>query len=79
MSNIKIVLNRQGVAELMKSAEMQAICKEYADGIAERAEGNYEVTTNVGKNRCSASVITTDWATFKKNLNSNDLLKGMYK
>lgn len=77
MSNVKVVLNRQGVGELLKSAEMQAICKEQAEAIANRADGDYEVTTNVGRTRCSATVITSDWATYKRNLKNNSLLKGM--
>jgi len=77
MSKVEIVLNREGVADLMKSEEMQAICKEHAERIARDAEGEYEVTTNVGRNRCSASVITSDWATYKRNLKNNSLLKGL--
>lgn len=77
MSKIKLVLNREGVRELLKSQEMQNICKEYAEEIANRSDGDYEVTTYVGVNRCAASVITADRETMRKNLDGNALLKGI--
>lgn len=38
MSRVKIELNRDGVRELMRSSEMQAILNEHASRIAQGAE-----------------------------------------
>lgn len=77
MSKIKVVLNRENVRNLLKSEWIMGECKQQAEAIASRADGNYEVTTYVGKNRCTASVITRDKETYRKNLEENTLLKGM--
>ncbi len=49
MANLKVVLNRSGVKELMKSEEMMAICQELADNALSQCGNGYEVTTRVGK------------------------------
>ena len=59
MSKVKIVLNRQGVAELMKSPEMMEICRDHADAALASLGDGYEVTivlAVVFGNRFSGSV-----------------------
>lgn len=77
MSKGKFVLNRAGVAELMKSAPMQAECQRYANAVMARAGEGYEVTTYVGKNRANASVMATTYEARKDNYEHNTLLKAL--
>lgn len=78
MANIRIELNNDGVRKLLRSSEMEQICKEHANRIAERAGDGYEVTTYTGKNRVNASVhVATDKA-YRDNLKNNTLLKAVY-
>lgn len=76
-SNVKIVLNREGVRSLLCSKETEAMVKGYADQIASRAAGTYVVDTHTGPNRVNAQVSTKDKAAVKANLSGNDLLKAM--
>lgn len=73
----KVILNKQGVEELLKSAEMQKLLQEQADEIVSRCNGNYETNTYVGKTRANASIITHDSATYHRNLKDNELLRAL--
>lgn len=74
---VKIELNRAAVRELLRSSEMQSICKELADGIAGRVGSGYEVTTHTGKNRVNASVNATSYEAKRDNMKNNTLLKAV--
>ncbi len=77
MSKVKIVLNRQGVAALLKSPEMMNICQEHANAtVASLGEG-YEVTTHVGKNRVNAEVAAVTYKAKRDNLENNSILKAL--
>lgn len=73
----RIELNREGVRELLRSAEMAAVCKCHADRIAARAGSGYEVTTYTGKNRVNASVHAATEEAYRDNLKNNTLLKAV--
>ena len=75
MSKVKFTLNRAGVRELMKSQEMQGICRNHADAIRNRAGDGYEVDTYVGRNRANASVYAATYEARKDNYENNTLLK----
>lgn len=77
MSNYRFELNREGVKQLMKSAEMQAVLEETAQHIADGAEGEYKVNALTGKTRANAEVSCADAKTYYENLRSNTLLKSM--
>lgn len=77
MSNLKVVLNSEGVREMLKSAEMQSLLKERAQGAIERLGGGYESTTYVGTNRANADIRATTNAAYKENLKSNTILKAL--
>lgn len=77
MSNVRIELNSEGVKQLLKSPEMEGICRNLAEGIASSAAGNYEVSTYSGRNRVNASVYTADRETLQENLDGNALLKAL--
>ena len=79
MSNFVFKLNRKGVAELMKSQEMQGILKEHATTIKDRAGDGYEQDIYVGKNRANAMVKAETFKARKDNSKNNTLLKAVHK
>jgi len=77
MSKVKFELNSAGVRELLQSAEMAGICKQYADQVRGRCGEGYTVDTYTGKTRVNASVHASTSAARKDNLNNNTLLKAL--
>lgn len=77
MSKVKFELNRKGVADLMKSANMQDVLKEQATNIKNRAGSGYEQDLHVGKNRANARVWAETYQAKKDNLENNTLLKSV--
>lgn len=75
--NRKFMLNRAGVAELMKSPEMVALLKEKAKAIQDRAGDGYEVSTFTGKNRANISIKTKSRKAIRDNNKNNTLLKAL--
>lgn len=74
---IKFKLNRKGVSELMKSAEMQEVLKDYATGIRNRCGEGYEQDIRVGKNRANAMVSASTYQAKADNLRNNTILKAV--
>jgi len=56
--SVRIVLNRKGIGELLKSAEVEADLKRRADAVANAAGEGMEATSEVGSRRARASVRT---------------------
>ena len=79
MSKFVFELNRKGVAELMKSQEMQDVLKEHATTIKDRAGDGYEQDIYVGKNRANAMVRAETFKAKKDNSKNNTLLKAVHK
>lgn len=77
MSKVEFELNRKGVAELMKSKDMQKILQNYATGIKNRSGSGYEQDIYVGKNRANARVFPKTRQAQSDNLNNNTLLKSV--
>lgn len=77
MSKIKFKLNRKGVADLMKSPEMQEVLKEYATNIKNRCGDGYEQDIHVGKNRANAMVSAVTYQAKSDNLKNNTILKAV--
>lgn len=77
MANVKFELNRDGVMELMQSAEMMAVVKSYADRALGSLGSGYEVTTLVGKTRVNAEVKAVTYKAKKDNLENNTILKAL--
>lgn len=73
----RIELNSEGVRELLRSAEIMAVCKGHAEQIAGRAGTGYEVTTYTGKTRVNASVHAATDESYRDNLKNNTLLKAV--
>ena len=77
MADSKFVLNYAGGGQLLKSDEMMAVCREFADGIANRAGEGYEISEYVGRNRVNVSVRTASETALQDNYENNTLLKSM--
>ena len=75
MSKVKVVLNRKGVSELLKSQEAMNVCREYAEKIRDRAGAGYEISTYVGKTRVNAMVYADTYEARLDNYKNNTLLK----
>lgn len=58
MAKLKIVLNRRGVRELLRSQEVRRDLERRAEAIANAAGPGHLVDSQVGKNRARASVRT---------------------
>lgn len=77
MSKVKFELNRKGVADLMKSGNMQDVLKGYATGIKNRSGAGYEQDLHVGKNRANAQVWASTPEAKADNLKNNTMLKSV--
>lgn len=78
MKNVKVILKRKGVRELLKSPEILAACHEAAEGVANRAGDGYEVSDYPnGKNRANASVRPVTAKAYRDNMKNNTLLKAL--
>ena len=56
MSSFQFELNKDGVKELLQSAEMQSIVGEYGQQILNIAGDGYEVVNAVGKTRATSKI-----------------------
>lgn len=77
MSNVKVVLNRDGVKELLKSKEMKDICLSYANNALSKLGDGYEVTSMTGRTRVNAEIKATTFESRKENLEKNTILKAL--
>lgn len=77
MSSSKFKLNRNGIASLMKSPEMQNILTTHATSIRSRCGDGYEQDIFVGKNRANAMVSAKTYKAKRDNLKNNTLLKAV--
>lgn len=74
---LTVKLNSAGIRELLKSAEIQSVCKEQASNIANRCGAGYESDVRAGKNRAVAEVKAVTYAAKRDNLKNNTLLKAV--
>ena len=77
MAKCKVVLNRAGVRELLRSKDMMDICSEYASAAVSRCGDGFEMSTHVGKNRVNAEIKATTPKAYFKNLKNNVILKSL--
>lgn len=77
MAKVKIELNRDGVRQLLRSQEMQDICKQEAQTIANSCGDGYGVDSYTGKTRCNAMVWADTWEAKRDNLENNTLIKAV--
>lgn len=77
MAKMKFKLNRNGVASLMKSNQMQGVLEEKATGVRNRAGEGYKQDIYVGKTRANAMVYADTYQAKKDNMKNNTLLKAV--
>lgn len=77
MSDFRFELNRAGVAELMKSKDMQKVLERYATKTRNRAGRGYEQDLYVGRNRANARVYAMTKEAQSDNYKNNTLLKSV--
>lgn len=77
MGNVKIVLNRAGVRELLRSEGIQAYVDEAADNVLGRLGDGYGKDRYMGKNRCNAAVFPVTSEAVGDCLKNNTLLKAV--
>ena len=68
MDKVKIVLDRKGVMQMLKSKEAENICREFAD---KRLGDGYEVSTYAGKKRVNASIKAVTYKARKETKQDN--------
>lgn len=78
MGTVKIVLNSDGVRQLLKSSGVQKLLKDKASEIRGRCGDGYEQDIHIGENRANAMI----WAETPKakhdNLQNNTILKAVH-
>lgn len=79
MSKIRIVLNKKGVRELLRSEEMMTVCKEKAKEIRHNCGKDYGENYRVGKNRVNVSIFPVTAKAYEENLENNTMLKALGK
>lgn len=77
MSEFKIKLNRAGVGELLKSAEVGRECEKHARDIAARCGDGYETDLYTGRTRVNASVWPVTGDAVHDNYKNNTLAKAV--
>lgn len=77
MSKIKIVLNRKGVRELLKSQPIADACKEQAEAVEGKAGEGYEVRKRNYPERTGYIVVAETDEAKQDNLKNNTLLKAL--
>lgn len=77
MANVKIVLNRRGVRELLRSPEIQRDLERRAQRIAATAGPGHEVDADVGPNRARASVRTDTFEAMHDEATTRNLTRAL--
>ena len=77
MGNVKIVLNRKAVRELLRSEEAKTVCENIANEALKKLGDGYEVTTHTGPSRVNASISAESYQAKKENLENNTILKAL--
>lgn len=74
-NKVKVVLNREGVRQLLCSSEMMSACKAAAETIRSNYGGNTELEEYTGRNRVNVAVV----APMDEAQKNNDLLKAVHE
>lgn len=78
MGTIKIVLNGDGVRQLLKSSEVQKLLKDKATEIRDRCGDGYEQDVHIGENRANAMIWAETHKAKRDNLKNNTILKAVH-
>ena len=77
MSKMRFDLNKAGVRDLLRSAEMESVVSSLASDISGRCGEGYATDSHVGKNRVNAMVYADTDEAKKDNLGNNTILKAV--
>lgn len=77
MSNVKFVLNRSGVRDLLKSDGIYQVCAQHAEMTRASAGPGYEVGQRNYPERTGAAVYPATADAYYDNLRHNTLLKAL--
>lgn len=77
MAKVKVVLNKKGVRELLRSQQMMDVCSSYAKNAVARLGNGYKVSNRVGKNRVNSSIRTVTKEAVQENMDKNTILKAL--
>lgn len=75
MAKARFELNLRGLNEVMKSGGMQAHLQSAGEATAGMADGNYGVRVHTADFTAIANVYPEDVESYRKNMESNELLK----
>lgn len=78
MSNVRVVLNSQGVRELLQSAEIAECCREVGERVRNNAGDGYSMNMRTGKNRAICRVFANSKKAVSDNYKNNTLLKALH-
>lgn len=74
---VKFELNYSGVGELLKSSEVMAVCREYAEQVRDNAGEGYELSEYTGRTRVNVSVYAATEEALQECYENNTLLKAL--
>lgn len=77
MGKVEIELNRNGVRELLKSAEVAEMCSQIAERAASACGDGYEAQPRNYKDRTGAAVVAVSLHAKHDNSKNNTILKSL--
>lgn len=77
MADVKIVLNSQGVRELLRSEEIKAFCEERASKALSELGDGHELKTVMWPDRVTTTIHAVSYKAKKNNLKNNTILKAL--
>lgn len=77
MGNVRIVLNKEGVRELLRSKEMMNVCEGIANDALSGLGAGFSTNTMVGRNRVNAEITADSYEARISNSRNNTILKAL--
>lgn len=77
MTDVKVKLNKAGVRELLRSAEVEADLVSRARRIASAAGSGHEVQSGKGRNRARAEVVTATFDAMREEAMNRNLTRAI--
>lgn len=77
MAKVKVVLNRDGVREMLKSPEVEKMCMDIATNAVARLGEGYEAEVRHYPERTAAAILPMTYQAKKDNLENNTILKAL--
>lgn len=74
---VKLVLNKRGVRQLLRSEDMMGVCEKLANEALEQLGKGYSVNKKVGKNRVNVEITADSYEAKLRNNKDNTILKAL--